>query len=157
MRRDTMLGRLMRVDDEDELDAALDADAFDNGLFDELDAALGNTPRSRSQTAHLPVSLPMFRPRTRGECAAVPRPCPFVSCRHHLYLDVRSDGVLRINFPDREPDEMTASCALDLAGDGPRTLDTIAGLMGMSKERARQLEHSAMRSVRRQFLSDDID
>lgn len=157
MRRDTMLGRLMRVDEEDELDASLDADAFDGGLFDELDAALGDTPRSRSQTAHLPVSLPLFRPQTRAECADVPRPCPYVSCRHNLYLDVRSDGVLRINFPDREPDEMIASCVLDIAGDGPRTLDTIAGLMGMSKERARQLEHKAFRSVRARFVSDDAD
>jgi DNA-directed RNA polymerase sigma subunit (sigma70/sigma32) len=46
---------------------------------------------------------------------------------------------------------MMASCALDLAGDGPRTLDSVAGLMGMSKERARQIEAAAMRKVRKAF------
>jgi hypothetical protein len=151
----------MRVDEDegadDALDDALDAEAIDSGLFDELDAALGNVGYLRPQKASSHVSLPLFRPQTREECAEVPRPCPFVSCRHNLYLDVRSDGVLRINFPDREPDEMVASCALDLASDGPRTLDTIAGLMGMSKERARQLEHSAFRSVRQQLTAEDVD
>src|SRR5690242_9520574 len=28
------------------------------------------------------------RPRTRGECAEGARPCPFLTCVHHLYLDV---------------------------------------------------------------------
>lgn len=83
-------------------------------------------------------------PRSRSQCTEGPRPCPFVSCRYNLYLDVRSDGVLRFNFPDREPQELVASCALDLAADGPRTLDQIAGLMGMSKERARQIEVAAL-------------
>jgi hypothetical protein len=89
------------------------------------------------------------RPPSRAACKDVPRPCPFVTCRYNLYLDVRGDGVLRINFPDREPEEMLASCALDLAEDGPRTLDAVAGLMGMSKERARQIEASAMQKLQK--------
>src|SRR5690606_3867534 len=28
-----------------------------------------------------------WKPRTRAECVDGPRPCPFVSCRHHLYVD----------------------------------------------------------------------
>src|SRR4051812_43658731 len=28
------------------------------------------------------------RPLRRADCANGPRPCPLVSCRHHLYLDV---------------------------------------------------------------------
>lgn len=99
--------------------------------------------------------LKIFRPQTRGDCVSIPRPCPFVGCRYNLYLDVRPDGGIRFNFPDREPDEMTASCALDLAADGPRILDLIGGLMGMSKERARQLEASGLRKVKAQFDPDD--
>src|SRR5689334_22961695 len=51
------------------------------------------------------------RPRTRAECGDVPRPCPFVSCKHHLYLDVsRRTGSIKLNFPDLEVWEMTTSC-----------------------------------------------
>jgi hypothetical protein len=96
------------------------------------------------------------RPTRRSQCEHGVRPCPWVSCRYNLYLDVRADGILRLNFPDREPDEMTASCALDLAGDGPRTLDQVATLMGMSRERARQLEDQAMSQIRRDFYSEDL-
>lgn len=101
--------------------------------------------------------LKLFRPQTRADCADIPRPCPFIACRYNLYLDVRDDGGIRFNFPDREPDEMTASCVLDLASDGPRTLDLIGGLMGVSKERARQLEASALKKVKQQFDPDEND
>lgn len=97
------------------------------------------------------------RPPNREICENGVRPCPYVSCRYHLYLDVRGDGVLRVNFPEREPDEMMASCALDMAEDGPRTLDQVAGLMGMSKERARQLESSALEKLRKALGAAEFD
>lgn len=100
------------------------------------------------------------RPPRRSICAQGVRPCPYVSCRYHLYLDVRGDGVLRVNFPEREPEELMATCALDMAEDGPRTLDQVAGLMGMSKERARQLEASAFAKLKKALGSreyDDLD
>jgi hypothetical protein len=28
------------------------------------------------------------RPKSRADCQQMERPCPFVSCEHHLYLDV---------------------------------------------------------------------
>jgi hypothetical protein len=31
------------------------------------------------------------RPAARGECACAERPCPWVSCKHHLYLDVNPE------------------------------------------------------------------
>jgi hypothetical protein len=96
------------------------------------------------------------RPRDRSECESGPRPCPWVGCRFNLYLDVRADGVMRVNFPDRDPDGMTASCSLDLASDGPRTLDQVATLMGMSRERARQIEEQAMSQLRRDYYPQDL-
>lgn len=89
------------------------------------------------------------KPKHRSECLDGPRPCPWVSCRYHLYLDIRADGVLRINFPDRDPHEMIFSCALDMANDGPRTLDQVAGLLGMSRERVRQIEEKVLHRMKR--------
>jgi hypothetical protein len=100
--------------------------------------------------------VPATRPACRTECVNAVRPCPWVSCRYNLFLDVRADGVIKLNFPGREPDEMTTSCALDLADDGPRTLDAVAVLMGMSRERARQIEDRAMSQIRRDFYPQDL-
>jgi hypothetical protein len=95
----------------------------------------------------LDMELP--RPRTRAECANAPRPCPFVSCRYHLYLDVhQSSGSLTLNFPDADPDELPATCALDVADAGPATLEHVGELLNISRERVRQLEERLIHQLR---------
>lgn len=85
------------------------------------------------------------RPRTRADCKDAPRPCPFVSCVHHLYLDVSArTGSIKLNFPDLEPDELTESCALDVADDGGATLERVGEIMNLTRERIRQLEVRAL-------------
>src|ERR1700678_3132212 len=62
------------------------------------------------------------RPQTRADCANGERPCPFVSCKHHLFLDVSArTGAIKLNFPDLEVWEMTETCALDVADRGGAT------------------------------------
>lgn len=86
-----------------------------------------------------------WRPKTRGECEQMMRPCPYVSCRHHLYLDVDlARGSIKLNFPDLEPDEMYETCALDVAELGGVTLEHAAQLMNLTRERFRQLENDAI-------------
>lgn len=80
------------------------------------------------------------RPRARGDCAGVPRPCPFVSCRHHLFLDVTPSGGLKLNYPHLEPDEMAESCVLDVADRGASTLEEAGELLRLTRERIRQVE-----------------
>lgn len=90
------------------------------------------------------------RPKTRGECEHAERPCPWVSCRHHLYLEVnRRNGSIKFVFPDLEPDELTHSCSLDLADDGPHTLDMLGEALNFTRERVRQLEDIALRAYQR--------
>ena len=85
------------------------------------------------------------RPVTRAECGDVPRPCPFVSCKHHLYLDVSlRTGSIKLNFPDLEVWEMTTSCALDVADEGGATLENVGTIMNVTRERVRQLELAAL-------------
>ncbi len=37
-----------------------------------------------------------WRPKTREDCSRVPRPCPFVACKWHLFVDVTDVERLRI-------------------------------------------------------------
>jgi hypothetical protein len=81
------------------------------------------------------------RPRTRSECADAPRPCPFVSCKHHLYLDVSArTGAIKLNFPDLEVWDMADTCALDVADRGGTTLEEVGAIMNLTRERIRQVE-----------------
>ena len=66
------------------------------------------------------------RPKCREECATMPRPCPFVSCSHHLYLDVNPEtGAIKLNFPHLEVWEMPETCSLDVADRGGITLEEV--------------------------------
>lgn len=88
-------------------------------------------------------------PLTRGECIDGDRPCPFVSCRHHLYLDVTDTGSIKLNFPDLEPDELAFTCALDLADTGGVTLEQTGAAINVTRERIRQIEERSMKKLRR--------
>src|SRR5690606_10673395 len=53
-----------------------------------------------------------WKPRTRAECKGGPRPCPYISCKHHLFVDVSPrTGAIKLNFPDLEVWELSESCA----------------------------------------------
>jgi len=85
------------------------------------------------------------KPRTREECLDAPRPCPFVSCKHHLFLDVSArTGAIKLNFPDLEVWDMNESCALDVADRGGTTLEDVGAIMNLTRERIRQVEVKAL-------------
>lgn len=83
------------------------------------------------------------RPRTRGECPAE-RPCPYVGCRHHLFLEVQPSGNLHLAFPGREPGELRESCALDVADRCGASLEEVGAALGLTRERVRQIEAKAL-------------
>lgn len=89
------------------------------------------------------------RPKTRADCVNGPRPCPWASCKHHLYLDVSSKGAIKLNRPDLEIDELSESCALDVADRGVATLEEVGGLMNMVRERVRQIEVTGLAKLRK--------
>jgi hypothetical protein len=85
------------------------------------------------------------KPRVRSECADGPRPCPFVSCKYHLYIDVSArTGAIKLNFPDLEVWELGESCALDVADRGGTTLEDVGAIMNLTRERIRQVEVKAL-------------
>lgn len=129
--------------------------------------------RGRIQNPPLdPVQFP--RPRKRGDCLTAAqkiaqaeaenrrprpdelvdgcnaiRPCPWVSCPEHLYLDVSSrTGSIKLNFPDLEVWDLPETCGLDIADRGGITLEETGEHMNLTRERIRQLETHALDKIR---------
>ena len=97
-----------------------------------------------------------YKPRTRAECADGPRPCPYVSCQHHLFLDVSNrTGAIKLNFPDLEVWDMNETCALDVADRGGTTLEDVGAIMNLTRERIRQVEVKALAKL--EALRDMMD
>jgi len=104
------------------------------------------------------------RPATRADClpggANAQRPCPFVSCGHHLAVEVNEgNGNIKINFPgaDRDPDfdAMPHTCALDVADEGGTaydfdgvTLEALGEVLGITRQRCQQLEDAVFAKLR---------
>ncbi|MBL8600318.1 MAG: DNA-binding protein [Myxococcales bacterium] len=105
--------------------------------------------------------LDVMRPQTRGDCLHGPmagRPCPFVSCEYHLYLDVNEHtGSIKLNFPDREVGEMPETCSLDVADRGGLTLEEVGAIMNLTRERIRQIEIRALARLGMAAIADSLD
>lgn len=108
------------------------------------DAALGVS------VSRFRLSLLDARPKKRADClpggSNEQRPCPWVSCRHHLAIDVRSDG----HVYERDGwDEAEFTCTIDAAEETVgMEREQIAKLMGISERREFQIEAQAMRRAR---------
>ena len=149
--------RLMELADEEE------------GLEDPGDGRRKRRNRSRARTISIRrlskaelnrgreqyPEMDYWRPVTRGDCMEMERPCPFVACKYHLYIDVHPvRGSIKINFPDAEVWEMTDTCALDIADRGGITLEEVGQIMNLTRERVRQLETQGLARLQR---VDDVD
>ncbi|MEZ4454565.1 MAG: sigma factor-like helix-turn-helix DNA-binding protein [Nannocystaceae bacterium] len=149
------------LDAADDLDADVDADADDEGPCSGDPRPIVRRARAKTIAmkrltkeelrigALLYPERSYWRPKTRGECANVSRPCPYVSCKYHLYIDVNpSTGSIKINFPDLEVWELSHSCALDVASQGGITLEEVGEILNLTRERIRQVEVRGLLKLR---------
>jgi hypothetical protein len=91
----------------------------------------------------------VVRPQTRADCQSMQRPCPFVSCSHHLYLDVNPEsGAIKLNFPHLEVWEMAETCSLDVADRGGITLEEVGAILNLTRERIRQVEVRGLAKIK---------
>jgi hypothetical protein len=88
------------------------------------------------------------RPKTRGDCVDGPRPCPWVGCRHHLYLEVsEATGRIKVAFPGAKPWHLAESCSLDVADRGEHLLRDVGLVLNLTRERARQITDTALANL----------
>jgi len=115
------------------------------------------TREEMRQGALLAQFMDYDRPKDRAECKHGIRPCPFVSCKHHLYLDVNPEtGSIKLNFPHLEVWEMEETCALDVAGRGGITLEEVGEIMNLTRERIRQVEVRGLLKLKMTAAGDGI-
>ncbi|MFZ5895526.1 MAG: sigma factor-like helix-turn-helix DNA-binding protein [Myxococcota bacterium] len=90
-----------------------------------------------------PQGLPEKRRRfpVLKECTAPPGNslCEETACRYHLAHQAHSDH-------HREP---ARDCAIEVANEGPCSLEDVAFVLGVSSERVRQIEVAALEKLRR--------
>jgi hypothetical protein len=120
------------------------------------------------------------RPRTRQGCGGQTRPCPWAGCKYHLALDVNpATGSIHLNagargsrtlqrrdrlgveeWLERAADavlDRPETCALDVAERGGATLEEVAELLGITRERARQIEVEALAKLRQLAAGEGDD
>ena len=106
--------------------------------------------------------LGFIKPTCRSECSGVPRPCPFVTCRYNLFLDVTERGEIRYNYAGTEPGEMDpkASCALDVVDSfdyskGPLPQERLAELVGCSRDTVTSVIQKALATLQETTAADE--
>jgi len=114
----------------------------------------------RRRTIHIDrkqeVEGPLQRrqlPQDRTDCLDGIRPCPYVTCRFNLYLDVTPGGSILLNYPGLEVWEVeNGLCALDHAAEGKMNLGEIGRRFNLTRERIRQIE-----TIAKGKLRDNLD
>ncbi len=86
-------------------------------------------------------SIYQKKPVVRADCIDESRPCPWLSCKYHVITAWHRLTLLKMS--DREIENLIytlpATCILDVADQGGATLKEIADVMGITRERVRQL------------------
>lgn len=111
--------------------------------------------REVEQESEIEEDVEYNKPKIRFDCYRSIRPCPYVSCKYNLYLDIQlKTGAIKYNFPDIEPDQMEFSCVLDIADQGGNKLESVGVVMNLTRERVRQIEAKALKKL--EILKEDL-
>ena len=121
----------------------------------EVELASKTTKTPRHATLHAPKRVRLrvlsgLPPGGREECRDGPRPCPYVHCKHHLWLVLATDRLghrlMRPAVSTVEPHSLT-TCALDVA-ERERTARQIGELLGITERRVQQIVKAALDKLR---------
>lgn len=103
----------------------------------------------------LQASAGLTRPRSMAECPA--GPCPWLGCRHHLYLEER-DGELLVTWPELLSDDSTElseafdwdrreTCSLRAAARGPMSTYEIGQALNWHRSTVEKVLRAAVAKI----------
>jgi len=79
------------------------------------------------------------------------RPCPWVGCIHHLWFTVAVKSDRRNPLHGLKPWELPETCTLDLADRGGMTLEEVGYVLGITRERVRQIQDESLEKLREEM------
>ena len=97
--------------------------------------------------------LDIIRPRTYDDCldagwGTKENPCPFFSCKNNLFLDVTEDGEIKYIHKKKDFDQIQETCLNRAIENGPLDFKQISELIGVVRERARQIKNEAKEKIK---------
>ena len=105
-------------------------------------------------------------PRRLEECPDDDEQCPYVACRYHLWTDIvgrsvrygkqGSEREYRYEMVQTDAWGSWPTCALRAARQGPRTLDEVGDVLGVTRERVRQIQVAAMAHLAALVVGSDL-
>lgn len=131
----------------------------------------GEEIRFRAISESIHAEYEADRPRTRGDCLEgginAQRPCPWVSCRHSLFLDVNEDGAIKQNWSNLEvwDERIPHTCSLDVADAQaakgpkaqPRDFVAIGRLMNLTGTGAKKIIARAEANMRAEAEEHELE
>jgi len=94
-----------------------------------------------------------WRPKNFKDCQKIRGACPYVGCRYHLFLDYKKSGSIEFNFWGEKPSDLKCTCALKFAGSGEHALSAVGKVMGLTRERVRQIEKIAINKLVKRLVA----
>jgi hypothetical protein len=86
------------------------------------------------------------------------RPCPWVGCRMHLYLDVKEDGHIRLNHPGKELEDLKETCTLDVVKDEEeQSREVVGDLTNLTGQRVTAIEREALVQLRVLYGVNEVE
>lgn len=132
--------------------------------YSERGASEATRRGTKARRVHLNMMIPVVkldRPKTRADCASIPRPCPWAGCRHHMLLDITEIGTIKFNLTARYKDPLSLppdkSCVLDIVEANPDgiTMVNTAKELHITKERLRQIYSYSIKPKMSQSLVEE--
>lgn len=120
--------------------------------FEEMDDEFYSYLES-NDPSKVKLALDIIRPKTYDDCLAVgwgtkENPCPFFSCKNNLFLDVNDDGEIKFIHKKKDFDQIPETCLNRAIENGPLDFKQISELIGVVRERARQIKNEAKEKIR---------